>query len=77
MRESESVYAKILTTFPWWKIAQKAQQPGFKGFLEGQGGQIATLQKISSKLDNAKMNFEAQSRLLDTPKFNFWTNYQN
>ena len=29
----------------------------FKGFLEGQAGQIATLQKISGKMDDAKIIF--------------------
>ena len=31
----------------------------FKGFLEGQEGQIGTLQKISENMDDAKMNFES------------------
>ena len=30
---------------------------GFKGFLEGQEGEIATLQKISQNMDDPKMNF--------------------
>ena len=29
----------------------------FKGFFEGQEGQITTLQKISKKTDGAKLNF--------------------
>ena len=29
----------------------------FKGFFEGQEGQITTLQKISEKTDGAKLNF--------------------
>ena len=29
----------------------------FKGFFDGQEGQITTLQKISEKTDGAKLNF--------------------
>ena len=38
-------------------MAKKAGSPDFKGFLEGQEGQTDTLQKISWKTNNAKMNF--------------------
>ena len=37
-------------------MAEKAHAMYFKGFLEGQEGQIATLQKISWETDDAKMN---------------------
>ena len=47
-------------------MAEKAHAMDFKGFLESQEGQIATLQKKSWETEDAKMNFEH-------PSFTIWT----